>query len=373
MIFAIAAAVALVYQLAALVMIVRHRRKREPAGTGAPPISILKPVYGLDHGFYSAIRSHAAQEYPGFEILFGVHRDDDPCVAEIDRLRGEFPERGIRLVRCASHAPNGKVAALMDLAREARYEILLVDDSDITAPPGYLWRVAAPLADPSIGVVTCLYRATASTSAGRWEALGIATDFAPSVLVAPLAGVRDTGLGATLVFRKSDLARAGGFEAIAGHLADDNALARNIARLGMAVHLSRVVVETNLGAPGWGDVWRHQLRWHRTMRVTNRAGYAGLPVTFATLWAVAAAIAGWWWVAAALLGARLAMALAAGALLECRVTARWGWLVPIRDLWGVAVWLAGLFGDTVLWRGLRLTIDRAGKITSRRGGSASGA
>jgi ceramide glucosyltransferase len=365
MIFAAAAAVALAYQLVALAMIVRHRRKRDALHPAPAAVSILKPLYGLDDGFREAIRSHVAQDHPGFEILFGVRRDDEPATAEIERLMRDFPDRRIRLVRCTTEAPNGKTGALIDLAREASHEVLVVSDSDITVTPDYLRRVTAPLADPRIGVVTCLYRATASTAAGRWEALGIATGFVPGVLVAPLAGVRDIGLGATLAFRKTDLARAGGFEAIRDYLADDNALARAIARPGLRVFLSRMVVETNLGGPSWADVWRRQLRWHRTMRVVNRAGYCGLPVTFATVWAIAAAVAGWWGLAAAALAARLAAAVAAGALLGCGMTARWWWLVPACDLWGVALWIAGLFGDTVVWRGLRLRIDREGRIVGQ--------
>lgn len=365
LLIAIAGAAALLYQAAALIAVVRHHRRREPSATRYPPISILKPIRGLDPGFREAIRSHAAQDYPEFEILFGVARPDDPALAEIEDLRREFPHRAIRAVPSATEAPNGKVGVLIDLAREARHDVLLVNDSDIGVPPDYLRRVVAPLEDPRIGVVTCLYRAAASTRPGIWEALGIATDFAPGVVMAPWVGVKNSGLGATLVFHAADLERAGGFEAIADSLADDNELAARIARLGFRTHLSRLVVETSLQAERWRDVWNHQLRWHRTVRVTHLPGYCGLPVTFAAGWAAAAAGAGLWELAAALLGARMAMALAAGRLLGCPITRRWFALVPLRDLWGVAVWFAGLFGDSVEWRGFRMKLSRGGRILSR--------
>jgi ceramide glucosyltransferase len=222
--------------------------------------------------------------------------------------------------------------------------------------------VVAPLEDPEVGIVTCLYRAKARTFSGVWESLGIATDFAPSALVAPFFGVREFGLGSTLVFRAADLARIGGFASIASHLADDYQLAKRISGLGLRAHMSRAVVETSLEAETWRDIWHHQVRWHRTIRV-SRGAYIGLPLTNASFWAAAAALAGMWWVAAGLLGMRMAMALVAGVgVLRCPITARWFWLVPFRDLWGLPVWLAGLVGDTVQWRDQRLRLTRDGRI-----------
>ena len=365
MIVPLVVAIALLYQCTALLAALRHALRREPPPSRFPKISLLKPLHGLDPGFREAARSHALQQYPDFEILFGVRHAGDPAAAEVERLRLEFPDRPIRLIECPARAPNGKVGVLIALAREARGEVLLINDSDVTVPPDYLRRVVAPLENAAVGVVTCLYRGTAATLPGRWEALGIATDFVPSVLVAPLAGVKDSGLGATLAFRDEDLRRSGGLEPVAEYLADDNVLARRIARLGLRTHLSSLVVTTGLQAANWGDVWRHQVRWHRTVRVTNLPGYLGLPVTFATLWSLAAAMAGWPGLALALLSARMAMAIAAGvAAVRCPVTVRYWPLVPLRDLWGVAVWLAGLFGDTVVWRGHRLRLGSGGRIIS---------
>jgi ceramide glucosyltransferase len=226
------------YQIIALIACLRflflskRASSKPPAASVLPGISVLKPVRGLDPDFAEAVRMHAEQDYPLFEILFGASDPDDPCIAEIQRVARANPNVAIRLVHSTSLAPNGKVAVLADLAREARYPLLVVNDADIRVPPDYLRRVCAPLEDPRIGLVTCLYRARGESLAARFEALGIATDFIPSVLVAPLFGVNEFGLGSTLAFRKEDLDRIGGFESIADYIADDYQLARRISLLG---------------------------------------------------------------------------------------------------------------------------------------------
>ena len=352
------------YQLFALIAAFAHRAKSVPhSADAAPGISILKPVYGADPEFYEAIRSHATQHYPEFEILFGIHAANDSARPFIDRLIAEFPNVSIRLIICSEEAPNAKVGTLMDLARAARYPILIVNDSDITVPPGYLRDVTAPLADPGIGLVTCLYRAEADNWPGRFEALAIATEFAPSTLVAPFVGVSEFGLGSTLAFRRRDLDRIGGFAAIADYLADDYQLGRQIHQLGLRNVISPVVVSTRLSADTWGYAWRHQLRWARTIRLSRGGGYAGLPVTFATLWAVIAGACGMWWLAAAVLTVRFAMALFnGGVVLGSADVWKYFYAIPFRDLWGVAIWAAGLSGNEVDWRGRRLRLDADGRI-----------
>jgi len=351
------------YQILAMIAALSHRRRASPPAHAASAVSILKPVYGADPGFFEAIRSHAAQEFEGFEILFGIPHPGDPARGEIERLMREFPGVSIRLVVCDTQTPNRKVGVLIDLAREARYPILIVNDSDITVPPGYLTEVTAPLADPAIGLVTCLYRAEASNWPGRFEALAIATEFAPSTLVAPLFGVSEFGLGSTLAFRRLDLEAIGGFAAIADYLADDYQLGRRLHQLGRKNLLSHVVVSTRLPDGAWRAAWRHQLRWARTIRLSRGGGYLGLPVTFATLWAVVAACGGLWWTALALLAIRLAMAVTCGwFVLQSAVVWKYCYAIPLRDLWGVAVWVAGLFGNTVEWRGRKLRLDRQGRI-----------
>jgi ceramide glucosyltransferase len=328
------------------------------------PVSVLKPIRGLDDGFYSAIRSQAAQDHPNFEILFGIADPADPARAEIERLIAEFPTVSIRLLTCSTPAPNAKVGTLIELAAAARHSLLVVNDSDITVQPDYLRSVTAPLADATIGLVTCLYRAEARDWPGRFEALGIATDFAPSTLVAPLFGVSEFGLGSTLAFRREDLDKIGGFASVADYIADDYQLGARIHQLGRKNLISQVVVSTRLSTGSWSSAFKHQLRWARTIRLSRFSGYLGLPATFATLWALDAAIFGHWIGALALLTVRLAAALTGGwFVLRSQDALRYFWLVPFRDLWGVAVWVTALFGHSVEWRGKRLRLDNQGRIT----------
>jgi ceramide glucosyltransferase len=318
-------------------------------------VSILKPIRGLDPAFREAIRSHAVLQGE-YEVLCGVNNLSDPAVSVLR----EFP--GVRVIEYHTKARNGKVGVLIDLAAAARYPILVVNDSDILVEPDYLARVTAPLIDPGVGLVTCLYRPVGDTFAARFEGLGISTDFAPSTLVARLVGVDEFAMGSTLAFRRDDLERIGGFAAIADYLADDYQLGHRIHSLGLKCVLSDVIVETHLGG-GWREVWAHQVRWARTIRVTKFSGYLGLPVTNATLGAGIAAACGRWDLAAALLAVRMVMAFAAGGfVIRSRDVPRLWWLIPARDLFGLAVWLAGLFGNSVVWRGERLRLDRQGRI-----------
>lgn len=353
------------YQILAMVAALSHlRRSSLPAPLPLSSVSILKPVHGSDPGFYEAIRSHAMQDFADFEILFGIGEPDDAARAQIERLMREFPDVSIRVPVCPTKTPNRKVGVLMDLEREARYRVLVVNDADISVSPHYLSEVTGPLADPHIGLVTCLYRAETHDWPSHFEALAIATEFAPSILVAPLFGVSEFGLGSTLAFRKEDLEAIGGFGAVAEYLADDYQIGRRLHELGRKNVLSHVVVSTRVTSGSWGGAWRHQLRWARTVRLSRAGGYAGLPVTFATLWAIAAACGGLWWTALAVLLIRLAMAVTCGwFVLRSAVVWKHLYAIPLRDLWGVCIWFAGLFGNKVEWRGRKLGLDRQGRIS----------
>ena len=351
------------YQVLAIAAALSHRKQAFQSAQAIAPVSILKPVYGAEPGFFDAIRSHAEQTFQPFEILFGIRDAADPARIDIERLIKDFPAVSIRLILCSTETPNRKVGVLMDLAREARYPVLIVNDGDISVPAGYLEDVTAPLVDPAIGLVTCLYRAEAHDWPSRFEALAIATDFAPSTMVAPLFGVSEFGLGSTLAFRRTDLDAIGGFAAVADYLADDYQLGRRLHQLGRKNILSQVVVSTRLYAGSWRAAWQHQLRWARTIRLSRGGGYIGLPITFATVWAVAAACGGLWWTAVALLAIRFAMSLTCGwFVLRSADVLKYCYAIPVRDLWGVAVWAAGLFGNTVEWRARKLRLDRQGRI-----------
>jgi ceramide glucosyltransferase len=361
---AIPAIAAAAYYCLVIVAAARWRpaRMAGPAHS-LPPLSILKPVHGRDPRFYEAILSHAAQDYPEFEILFGVNTPDDPALEDIVRLQGEFPALRIEIAIVPTLAPNAKVGVLEELARRARYSVLLVNDSDIAVEPGYLRAVTAPLDAPGVGLVTCLYRAGAASWASRFEALGIATEFAPSVLAARLLGVAEFALGSTMVFRAETLRRIGGFAAIANYLADDYQLGRRIAQLGLRIEFTPVVVETDLGGASWAQVWRHQLRWSRTIRVSRSLGYYGYVVTHATLWGLVALLAHQWLAGAAALAVRVVAGVWVGAgILGDRKVRRDFWLIPFRDLFGFAVWAAGIFGDTVEWRDRQLKLRPDGRI-----------
>ena len=365
---AVPASCAAAYYLIALVAgLFRLRESVVPrVFTTGSAVSILKPVRGRDPRFYEAIRSHAVQSYPEFEILFGIADLADPAAEDIERLQREYPDVPIRLIHSRTQAPNGKVGVLADLAAEARYPLLLVNDSDIVVEPNYLECVTAPLADSKIGLVTCLYRAGAGTWPARFEGLGISTEFAPSVLVAPLVGVSGFALGSTMVLRANDLARAGGFLKLADYLADDYHLGRLITELGLRVHLSHKVVETNLSGDSWGEVWRHQLRWSRTIRMSRTAGYYGYLTTQATFWALVALAAGYVWPAVLAFGLRMTTGIVVGRfVLGDRKALAYAPLIPLRDLWGMAIWVCGLTGDSVEWRGLKIQLTPDGRIRRR--------
>lgn len=354
MIAEIICAVAAGYQLFSVVAGIAFKRQKPALKPQPGPVSILKPVNGVEPSMRQAIESHAhlAGDY---QLLCGV-RSGDPAA----KLLEEFPKA--HMVPVSTKTPNLKVGALIDLERAASNPILIVNDADIRVEPDYIARVTGPLADERTGLVTCLYRAEGSTFASRMEGLGIATDFAPSTLVARLVGVDEFAMGSTMAFRRETLDRIGGFEAISDYLADDYQLGQRIHALGLKCVLSDVIVTTQMGG-GWRDVWLHQVRWSRTIRVSNFWGYLGLPVTFATVWALLLLGMREYPLALTVLVSRMLMATCAGWwVLRASDTLKLWLLIPIRDLFGAGVWLTALFGRTVIWRGQRLRLDPSGRI-----------
>ncbi|HWR35223.1 MAG TPA: bacteriohopanetetrol glucosamine biosynthesis glycosyltransferase HpnI [Clostridia bacterium] len=325
-----------------------------------PSITILKPLHGADPEMYESFRSHCLQDYPEYEIIFGVNDAEDPAVAEVERLRREFPARRIELVVGREVlGTNRKVSNLVQMLRASRYDHVLVNDSDIRVPPDYLRSVAAHFADSSVGLVTTLYRAVSDrTIASRLEAVTISTDFAGGVLCAKqLDGGMHFALGATLAMPRRVLGHIGGFEPLLDYLADDYELGVRTARAGYKVVLAEPVVETFLPAYTFRQMFEHQLRWARTVRDMRRLGYFGVLVTFALPWAILALLfsagALWAW---ALLGittvTRFACAyLLCTAVLRDERNLRDLSLVPLRDIVGLAVWIASFAGNTVTWRG----------------------
>jgi|SRR6266849_1078306 len=330
-----------------------------------PPISILKPLRGIDPEIYESFRSHCVQDYGEYEIIFGVHDANDPAVASVEKLQREFPGTQIRLVVCPKIlGTNVKVSNLVQMLPVAHYEYLIVNDSDIRVERDYLQRLMAPLSDEKVGMVTCLYRGVAASTFGsRLEALGISTDFFAGVLAArQLEGGIRFGLGSTLAFRRAELDRAGGFELLLDYLADDYELGKRIADLGLDVVLSDSVVETCLPAYDLPGFVSHQLRWARAVRDSRTGGYFGLLFTFGLWWSFLALVlsqgAAWVW---ALFGVTLFLRLAV-ALVVGKVVLGDGellknlWMLPLRDFIAVGVWIASFAGHTVSWRGDRFTL-----------------
>ena len=338
----------------------RRSKSTESREWAPPPVSILKPLKGIDPQIWEAFCSHCEQDYPEFQLIFGVSDPDDPAIELVRKLQVKYPNRQIDLLVCQRElGTNRKLSTLAQMLPAARHEILLVNDSDIRVPPDYLRRVIAPLADSAVGMVTCLYRGIAATTLGsRLEALGISTDFVPGVMSARLMekGLH-FGLGSTLAFRRSALQAIGGFEAIVDYLADDYELGNRINALGKSVELSEVVVDTFLPAYSLRQFFDHQLRWARSVRGARRWGYVGLLLTFGLPWALVALVAArgetWAWeLFVVTVAARLAVGLtSAVTVLGDTQALRDLFLVPVRDLIAPVVWALGLVGNRIFWRG----------------------
>jgi ceramide glucosyltransferase len=343
----------------------------------APDVTILKPVKGVDARMYTGLASHCRQQYAGrYEILFGVGSADDPAVEEIARLRAEFPECAIRLIVCPQRlGTSGKVSNLVQMLREAKYDYVLINDSDICVSPKYLTHVMRGFADAKVGMVTALYRGRtavdgkALTLWARLEALGISTDFMAGVLAArKLEGGIHFGLGSTLAVSRAALAAAGGLEPLVDSLADDYELGARIAQAGYRIELCGEVVETAVPAYGFRGFCEHQIRWARTTRDSRRWGYLGLGITYCIPWAalncVASGFALWSFTLLSLVVlARVAVALAVGVgLLGDAQVLRDIWLLPLRDFFGLGFWAWSYASDTIVWRGERFRL-RNGRIS----------
>jgi len=376
----------LFYFMAALWSARGFLRRRMPAPADfAPGVSILKPLKGFDPGMYEAFASHCRQQYAGeYELLFGVSSLDDPAVAAVHRLQAEFPDepgrRSIRLIVCPQKLGlNGKISNTIQMAAQARFDYLILNDSDIHASPRYLTRVLAPFAalEPSrsginkpVGLVTAPYRGIAHGTIGsKMEALGISTDFFPGVLTALMLDREIRfGLGSTLAVSRAALDASGGFEALVDSLADDYQLGLNISNAGYAVVLSREIVDTSVPAYSLTGFFSHQLRWARAVRDSRKLGYLGLIFTYGVPLAVFNCIASAFTLPSLALlsltlAARLTVALTIGVgVLRDRQVIRDLWLLPLRDFCALWVWAWSFAANTVTWRGEEFLL-KDGKLT----------
>jgi ceramide glucosyltransferase len=347
----------------------RDCRRKGQASESFPPVSILKPLRGTDPDIYESFRSHCLQDYPEYEIIFGVSDPNDAAVAQVRKLIAEFPARSIQLLICPEIlGTNVKVSNLLQMACAARYGYFVVNDSDIRVPVDYLRRVLAPFADANVGMVTCLYRGvSANTLGSRLESVGTSADFCPAVLAArQLQGVR-FGLGSTMAFSRKALDAVGGFEPLLDYLADDYELGARIAHAGFEVRVSEVVVDHFLPEYTMREFLDHQLRWARTIRDSRRWGYAGMIITFSLVWAMLAVLfsagAAWSWAVLAItVVMRGAVAWVGGnTILQDPELRRDFWLIPFRDVLALAVWVASFSGHKILWRGIEFEL-KDGKL-----------
>jgi ceramide glucosyltransferase len=336
----------------------------------APPVSILKSLKGLDPHMYAAFRSHCLVDYPEYELLFGVHELDDPALSLVEKLREEFPLRNVRVVPCPEVLGlNGKVSNLVQMLPQARYEYVIINDSDIVVARDYLWQVLAPFASGA-GMTTTLYRGLAgNTVASRLEALGLSTDFTGGVLLARAmeGGIR-FGLGATIATTKTVLREIGGLKPLVDYLGDDYEIGVRAAKAGYKIELPDTIVETTVPDYTLREFWLHQMRWARNIEDRRPSQYFGLIVTFGLPWAVLAVLLHpfvWWtWLVLAITAiGRFTSAVFVGRqILQDPRVVRDLWLLPLRDLLALAIWIASYGGNTVEWRGLRFRL-RQGKLT----------
>jgi len=376
LIILLVALVPLAYYVVAILAVLRffRRERRLPRPDFCPPVSILKPVHGLDFGSYENFSSFCRQNYPDYEILYCVNEMSDPAVPVIQKIMAEFPERRIRIFAGAAQVgTNRKVNNLALLTKEAQHEFLVQSDADVRVDPDYLREMLAPFADPAVGVVSCFYRGiTQPNLFAEMEAIGAASDFAPSAMVADWVEGVTFALGASVATRKTWLEKMGGYESFANYLADDYEIGYRVHKAGGKALLSREVVSTMFPALSLREFWEHQVRWARTTRLARPASFMGLIVTHGLPFAIAAAlVAPSGWIAAAYLGAflilRLSLAWVAGVwgVGDQVLRTKW-WLVPFRDAVHFIVWLSSFASNRVKWGDTEYTIEQGQmrKVTS---------
>jgi ceramide glucosyltransferase len=359
----------LIYYALAIYCAWDHFRKvhmaPSPGRAFAPPVSILKPVRGVDSEAYENFASFCQLDYPEYEILFATGSEDDPIVPVIRQLQQDFPQRDIRLLTSVPReGTNRKVNKLCALSRQAKYDVVAISDSDVRVEKDYLREAIAPLSDPATGLVTTLFRGKAGKGIfSQLNGLSVPADSAASALVAlKMEGRLNFAFGWTMATTKQHLAEIGGFEAIANYHSDDFELGNRIAGEGHQVVFMRKPVWMVFPTETLSQFLQHELRWAIGLRNVRPAGYLGLMLTFGLLWSVlAAAVAPSVAISAAYLAMylvlRYAMAWTVGVWgIGDPITRRSLWLVPARDALNIGVWFAGFFSNTVSWRGTMFTV-----------------
>ena len=336
-----------------------------------PPISILKPLCGLDRNTYENLASFCRQDYPTYQIIFGIQDSSDPAITVAKQIVRDFPAIDIELVVSDRViGANRKISNLSNAVTAAKHDILLLADSDIQVGSDYLMHVVQPLRQQTVGVVTCTYRSLAQGLIAAFEALGITTELAPTVLVSRKLTGMTFGIGATIVLRRSVLEAIGGFPAVANYLHDDFHLGRMPTNLGYQVVLSHYVVNHVLATASITDFLQHQTRWNRGIRFSQPWGYTGQIFTFGTVASVLFLLTGHgstlsWVVLGITWAFRLAMAWMIGVkVLRDPTAKRLLWLVPLSDLVRCALWGYSFIGNSIEWRGRHLQLAEGGQLVS---------
>jgi ceramide glucosyltransferase len=358
------AAAAAVFSILAILAAFRYLAVAPPQLKNAEPVSILKPLSGLDRGLESNLRTFFAQDYPSFEILFALRDAADPAAAVVERLRAEYPHVPSRLLIVGDAPyPNAKVFSLSRMIVAAQNDLVVMSDSDTRVAPALLKTVAAEFQDPRLAVATCPYRAIGGSGIwSRLEALGMNTDFMAGILTARMLDGMRFAVGPTIAARRAAIQSIGGFDRLKDYLAEDFVMGKFAAEAGHGVILSSYVIEHHIADAGWRDTAAHRLRWVRSTRRSRPGGYIGQLFTMALplailAWATAPE---WWWVAAGVIAIRM---LAAWVVSRRVLGVRINWLLlPVEDLIGFAFWIAGFFGNTIIWRGRRYRVRADGKF-----------
>jgi len=350
----------------------RFSRRRLPRAAQQPAVTVLKPLRGEDSALAENLRSFCRQSYAPFQVVFGVADADDAAVPVVRALIKEFPALDLALVIDPRRdGANFKIANLRNMLPTARHAILVIADSDMRVGPDYLAAVTAPLAglgedSSGTGLVTCLYRGI--SSGGLWSdlaSLHINQGFVPQALVAETLGMGAGCFGATMALTRATLDAAGSLDALANTLADDHALGQAVRRLGLKVELSPYVVDDIVAESSFLGLFRHELRWARTIRLIAPSGFLGSAITYPVPFALLATALGAWPVAAP---AMLAIAFICRLVTAWRIDRALGvkpaawWLLPLRDLLSFAIFIASFFGRRVAWRGGKFRIGRSGQL-----------
>jgi len=357
----------LVYCVLVVIAARNYLSQEIPAIERPAPISVLKPLSGVDEGLEANLRSFFEQDHPDFELLFAVRESTDPAAVIVRALIEKFPSRQARLVITGDPPyPNAKVYSLDRMVAEAQHEVLVMSDSDIRVELGFLRSIAAEFCDPRVSMATCPYRAVAGKSYwSQLEAEGMNTDFLAGLLVARMIEGVKFAVGPTIAARKKALAAIGGFAKLRNYLAEDFVMGKFAAQAGMGVILSRNIVEHRIGSQNLRASIAHRLRWARSTRRSRPFGYFGQLFTHPLLLAllVCAVQPSWW---PALIAACLLRVLAAYATCEwiLRTPPRFH-LLLIEDILQFAFWLAGFFGNTIEWRGRQYFLHPDGRFEPR--------